>query len=285
MPPISEEERAAREAARLVRMVRNLKDESWLERWSAAYTLGEMGNKAATDPLIETIGDKDFDVRRAVIEALGKIREKKATPFVVRALDDKEKAVRLSAIRSLGRIKDKRAVEPLIDFLNNCTQKDFDLRKFIIHELGELGEPAAIKPLLEFSKDYSLQGYATRALVKIGDEAVEPLISALSDEDKKTRRWAAFSLGKIRPLSAVNPLIRALSDEDEEVQMESVRALGRIADKKAVTHLVKIMESSPYLQLEAALALKRLGDPRGKELLVQRAKERAIKFATREEGE
>ncbi len=70
---------------------------------------------------------------------------------------------------------------------------------------------------------------ASDALGKIGDKrAVEPLITALDDEDELVREGAAKALGMLGDKRAVEPLITALGDEDVSVRgwapMHSVRS-------------------------------------------------------------
>lgn len=259
---------------RITRHIKNLSHQSWLERWSSAYALGELRNLIAVDPLIMTIRDIDFDVRRAVIEALGKIADLKATPYIISALEDPEREVKIAAIKSLGKLKDRKATKPLIEFLKFLDVSDYDLRKFAVHQLGEIKDPLAVDILLELLRDTSISQYVIRALVKIGEKAVEPLIQSLQDKDETVRRLSCFALGRIRSLRAVDYLIEKLKDENREVQEEAIRALGRLADKKAVDHLIDILENNKYLQLQAALALKRLGDMRGKQFLEERVKGR-----------
>lgn len=56
---------------------------------------------------------------------------------------------------------------------------------------------------------------AAHALGEIGDaRAVDPLIDALQDEDRRVRERAARALGKIGDARAVGPLIEALKNEN-----------------------------------------------------------------------
>jgi len=73
--------------------------------------------------------------------------------------------------------------------------------------------------------------FISRVKVSYGASAVEPLISALKDEDRTVRLLAAVILGKIKDTRAVEPLIAALKDEDECVQQEAARALRKITGK------------------------------------------------------
>ena len=62
-------------------------------------------------------------------------------------------------------------------------------------------------------------------------------IAALKDEDSEVRWNAAKALGKIGD-AAVAPLIAALKDGDPEVRGNAAKALGEIGDKRAVDPLL-----------------------------------------------
>jgi HEAT repeat protein len=66
-----------------------LKDEevNWIVPWS----LGEIGDKSAIPPLIETLGDNSPDMRVLAIYALEKLKAKEALPQLRALLDDDER--------------------------------------------------------------------------------------------------------------------------------------------------------------------------------------------------
>jgi len=110
---------------------------------------------------------------------------------------------------------------------------------------------------------------ASEALVKIGEDAVDPLIKILEDANR-TRRWrarfrtqiwfVAQILGKIGDARAVDPLIEALkNDEYSEVQQSAAEALGKIGDARAVHPLIAALKE-PVTSWRAAEALGRIGE-------------------------
>lgn len=61
---------------------------------------------------------------------------------------------------------------------------------------------------------------------EIGDpRAVEPLITALGDEDYEVRSTGAKALGKVRDNRAIQPLISMLKEKSEIVLWHAVQAL------------------------------------------------------------
>jgi HEAT repeat protein len=78
-----------RDARAVPILVPLLKDEevNWIVPWS----LGEIGDKSAIPPLIETLGDHSSDMRVLAIYALEKLNAKEALPQLHALLDDEEK--------------------------------------------------------------------------------------------------------------------------------------------------------------------------------------------------
>jgi HEAT repeat protein len=71
---------------------------------------------------------------------------------------------------------------------------------------------------------------SVRALVGIGEPAVEPVIRALGAEDPQIRENAAVTLGKIKDKRAVEPLIKLVLDEVWEVESAANSALFTIGE-------------------------------------------------------
>ena len=69
----------------------------------------------------------------------------------------------------------------------------------------------------------------------MGEPAVEPLITALGDEDSSVRVRAAEALGRIGNKRAVEPLSTALNDEDETVRVFAKLGLKSIEAQKKNT--------------------------------------------------
>src|SRR5690606_28882190 len=67
-------------------------------------------------------------------------------------------------------------------------------------------------------------------LGKKGQPAVEYLILALHDEDKRVRIAAARALGEIGDRRSIEPLIAMLGDKDRDIRFISALNLGKIGD-------------------------------------------------------
>jgi HEAT repeat protein len=139
--------------------------------------------------------------------------------------------------------------------------------------LNKMGKRAqgAILVLIETFRDtreprldgHSPAGAAARALGKIGDPAVEPLIAALEDENSDVRFFAAVALKEIKDPRAVDPLIGALKDENPVVREYVAGWLGEIKDPRAVEALIAALKDKDSVVRASAMhALGAIGDPR-----------------------
>ena len=117
-------------------------------------------------------------------------------------------------------------------------------------------------------KDSNVQGEAVGALIEIGKPTVELLIRALKDKD--TRDFAILILGQIGDARAVDPLIQALKDEDKRMRVSAAGAFREIKDSRTIEPLTKALEHEEvYLRIDAAEALGKVGDVRAVEPLTQ----------------
>jgi hypothetical protein len=112
---------------------------------------------------------------------------------------------------------------------------------------------------------------ASEALVTIGADAVEPLISILKNANEANRwrdRFRVSSqvvsqiLGRIGDARAVEALIETLLKNDgfSEVQQSTAEALGRIGDVRAVEPLIEKI-GNPVIRWHIANALGMIGEP------------------------
>jgi len=73
----------------------------------------------AVEPLIDSLNDEDYNIRKDAAEALGNIGDERAVVPLIGALEDIEHKVRLASIIALGKIGDERAVVPLVKTLKD----------------------------------------------------------------------------------------------------------------------------------------------------------------------
>jgi HEAT repeat protein len=185
----------------------------------AAKSLVRIGNMSV-GPLIEVLNDSSTEVKYSAIEALGEIKDTKATEPLIALLRDENLSV--AVIRSLGKIKDVNSVEPLIALLNDTKDKS-GKNKWGLSFEGETGVATVVT-----NPDISEE--IKKALIGIGNPAVDFLIAALKDKNSKVRYDIAYILGKIKSPSSVEPLIKILDDEtDNDTRKSAVWILEQLS--------------------------------------------------------
>jgi HEAT repeat protein len=261
--------------------------------WQCANALGEIGNRRAVEPLLNSL---DVWGQTAVIEALGKLGDPRAVEPILAKLSDKSPGTRGAAARALARLGDRRAVEPIIDMLGD---KDADVRRVAIDALGVLKDRRATAPLLALIQDkgFGVPPRAISALGKIGDPAaVQPLIALL--EDKELSEPAATALGKIGDRRAVEPLIMVMEKTLAETKkplgkgMPAIiwsggEALGLLGDKRAVPLMLDLIQRPQGEGGEftfAAEALGRIADPDSLAKLAALLRDDKQPWSTRQEA-
>ena len=186
-------------------LVNALKDEDISIRMHAAETLLNMGDHAVErmeddctiEPLIDALSDED------------------------RIFNDRLDGLAKSYYRSWDHYNFQQR---LIDSLKDKDRSVYD--RVITALLNEHNLLFAQTLIDVYKSHWELLERISKALVKIGKPAVEPLIVALTDEDVGVRVMAAEALGQIRDLRAVEPLIDVLRNEKNEcVRKEAARAL------------------------------------------------------------
>lgn len=111
------------------------------------------------------------------------------------------------------------------------------------------------------------------ALVKIGDQAVPPLIAALESPDAKTRARVAKALGLIGDKTAIPALTDMLTDESDNIlnnaASEAAKALAAIGDPSVVPALIQALDDwrqkdefySSFVKAEIVEILGSFADP------------------------
>ena len=219
--------------------------------------------------LIPLLQDKSPSIRSSVASALSQIgpAAKGAVPIVTTALTNKNKTVRASAAYALGKIGPP--AEPAIKALNKLLWMDAAVRRNAAKALGQIG-PAAIPMLIKGlgAPEAAVRQLAARALGQIGpeaQEAVSPLINALSDDTPEVRRTAVDALGRIGPpASTAVPqlteiLLHDLSSKCRLYAAESLRQIcaptdGQMTERIPPESLPQGCESTAVAALIMALA-------------------------------
>jgi len=146
-------------------LIKSLETKKWRARWYAVEILGEIGDKAAVDPLIKLLQDENNGVRSNSIIALVLIGKASVKPLI-KALKDGNWQVRWNAAEALGELGDKTAARALIKTLND---ENFLVKKTAAASLGNIGDENAVEPLKNLlnDEDIEVSTAALRALNKI----------------------------------------------------------------------------------------------------------------------
>jgi HEAT repeat protein len=107
------------------------------------------------------------------------------------------------------------------------------------------------------NKDDRVRTKVRGEIVSLGEQAVEPLLKALSSSVWNIKSQAAIALGEIGDARAVDRLLQGLQ---EDIRIQSIKALGKIGDKRAEKPLFDALKDSNHsARAFAAEALGNMG--------------------------
>lgn len=219
-------------------------------RRAAARALGNIGfaSRAANPILIETLENRDYNVRLEAVKALGKIGPK-SSPEVVEALsgalDDPDLEIRREAAAALGSFEECAISSLSLLITAIMTDSDKDVRRAAIGSVCRI-EPDAEQSLCALAqalehKDPNIRNDALVALRKTKDPEVKNLILPeillrLDDVDKQVRLNAVKTLAEYEIGSELvcNALER-LANEDKslEIKKEATETLIDLKKQEA----------------------------------------------------
>ncbi len=152
-------------------LIAGLRDSDTQVRLTAAWALGNVGNRNAAEALAQSLSDPSSEMRKRAAWALGNLDLKQAPPALMNLLKDSDPETRETAAWALYEIEDPAAIGPLEAAMNR--EQDKELQIAYIRALAAVGEKSvdALKSLLE-SKDPEIKTIAVKALA--GGHATGP---------------------------------------------------------------------------------------------------------------
>jgi HEAT repeat protein len=248
--------------------------------------LGKIGDVRAADPLIEILEKRpaSIDYIKYAAWALGEIKDPRAIDPLIEYLIDvtrkiknewrmpqnkKNKFIRgqqeaVEALRKLGSL----AIEPIISSILKPMDRGVktDISEIMLRLFGDPAIDILIVKLKHV--DPQIRSYAAEVLgMTEHPRAIDPLIEALNDENKKVRakvRRALYSIGE----PSVNPLIETLNNEANNFKEEIIAALGSVGKPSAVDALISIAKNqSSDLRLDAIQAMCRINSTKAKKYI------------------
>jgi HEAT repeat protein len=122
-------------------------------------------------------------------------------------------------------LKRDKNVKGLIMLLSD---EDHNTREQAVLALGEIGDVSCALPLAQRMQDtyMDIRIAACAAFVKMGDQAVEPLIEVLKDPNMIVREGVVLALEKIGNPRAIQPLIEAFKDTNWKKIAFALKSIG-----------------------------------------------------------
>jgi HEAT repeat protein len=225
------------------------------------------GNARAGQKLVVLLGSADRDASLAAYRAILEIGGN-SIPWLENGLRSDNSAAVEACAAALGSMRSKDSVPALIQALGRTGKRPYAAAL----ALGEIGVLDAVPHLVVVlaSPNAELRKAATRALVKIGPEAVSSVLPLLAETGNEVsqragirvigelralegikllipiaganRDAAAWALGRIGDSTGLNTLLNALSDDRWQVRKEAAQALGSLEDPDAVPALTKALD-------------------------------------------
>ena len=232
--------------------------------------------------------NNNAQVRMHAAKLLGRIQTATAVPDLIRLLSDQNSYVKDTAINALNRIGDPTTA-PLLEVLETNARNlipdedtgftaDYQyiasayidelwMKKYriatqaaAIQTLGLLKPDEAVQPLIKELANEELQAQALAALVEMRGTAVPVMLDALKNSTDETRIRVADTLGRIGDRRAIDPLIQALNnDPHKEVKALAAIALGNMRTRRAVPALTEALTYDDTTATNAATALGKIG--------------------------
>jgi HEAT repeat protein len=259
-------------------------------RQKAAALVAQSSDERTLPLMFELLGDKDWRVRKTIVdglvrdarpevvagllnaladpenagkrnsstEALVRIGESAIRPIVDRLRTEQDIDVRLSLVNLIGDLRSREGFDILVELLEG--EGDINVASSIVSSLGKYRDASALPHLMRALRtrdDLWLKFHVVEALGEIGDRAALPAILPLYAE-KSLRKPVLESVGKIADVGTVNFLLRIIADE-EKLNLTALRALVRIAEaskprivEEAERHLIqsRFRESFPREKIE-----------------------------------
>ena len=196
-----------------------LKSKKAGDRRKAAGELGETLSREATPLLLGAVGDKDPEVRRAVVKSLGLIRDPGAVTMLLSVLEDGVPEVRREAIIAL---------------VNLYTEQDASF--FLTRQAKRLY--ARLNP---FSGPVPSDDTVIEPDVTVAAAVIDGIAERLRDSNREVRFYAANALGVLRGQAAIPKMVEGMNGAEPNLQVAILRSFYKIRDRSVAG------EVQPYL--------------------------------------
>lgn len=230
-------------------------------RQRAAYLVAQSGDDRDLPLMFELLGDKDWRVRKTIVDGLVRDARPEVISGLLGALADAENAgKRNSSTEALVRIGEP-AIEPIVRRLR--VEQDIDVRLSLVNLLGDLRSGEGfdmLSVMLDSEQDINVASSIVSSLGKYRDAAALPnLIRMLQQrEDLWLKFHVIEALGEIGDRTALPSILPLYAEKS--LRKPVLEAIGKIADVGTVSFLLKVITEEEKLNLTALRALVRIAE-------------------------
>ena len=214
----------------------------------------------------EELKEKYINIRVMCAKAIANQKNTDVVSSLLYCLNNKNEhyKVRLACADALGRIGDRFAVAPLIEVVQDESEKSVYLRESAVSALGLLGDTRALDSIINIletkqgimDKFSFLKERAIEAIIKMGfgenERVFKALKTSLSDESSQVRINAIEALMDSEHPKAFETIKNVLSeDNDDEVKKNAMIALYNMSDRSILDEVINSAKYSDNLKMEA----------------------------------
>jgi len=234
-----------------------LKDRNGRVRGAAIRILATHGDKTVMDVFRAAVRHGDGSVAGAGVEACRRFGQVDA---LVTAMRHRDWRVREAAQKALASLKTPEAAKALAKLVKEGRVGDRRLTEAAVRGMARHDlEPGMLGDLVK-QKQGVLDKNAGNEIVRMGGDAVKPLVGLLTDGSPTVRGTAVELLGRIRDKSCSERLADMLDDPDTTVRRRAIGALRSLCDTRTVEALGEALhDEDPAVREGAASALGAIG--------------------------
>src|SRR5438309_1990961 len=203
-----------------------------------------------------------------------------ADPLLIEQARSADPDARQKAAYLVAHMVDERDYPLMFELLGD---KDWRVRKTIVDGFVRDPQPEVVAGLLDSLADAENAGKrnsATEALIRIGEDAIIPIVDRLRIEhDVDVRLSLVNLLGDLRSSDAFDILVETLEGEpDINVSSSIVSSLGKYRDAAALPHLMRVLQREDlWLKFHAIEALGEIGDRAALPAILPLYKEKSLR--------
>lgn len=222
------------------------------EREEAVHGLGAATQDEAIAGLVVAMEDPDLGIREIAADYLSRTGGDLASQLLIRFLANEDIGTRNLASEVLVKI----GAESVPALVENITDDDHDVRKFICDILGLIGHKSCAEALCIrlWDDNANVICSAAEALGYVkSTEALEGLY-AVAERIEDATLQAIESIGKIGDPGSLEYLYKHIEGDDPMVTLVAVEAVGQIGQAESVAHLAPYVDLDDRTTAEAAMA-------------------------------